>query len=54
MLAAGPIGQPANQTIASMYTGAAMSNFYNDTAAITTAEGAGITLSFEGARIVWR
>ena len=48
MLAAGPIGQPANQTVASMYTGAAMSDFYNDTAAITTAEGAGITLSFEG------
>lgn len=54
MLAAGPIGQPANQTVASMYTSAAMSDFYNDTAAITTAERAGITLSFEGGLAMWR
>jgi hypothetical protein len=52
----GPIGQPANQTVARTYTGGIMSGFYNHTAGITTAEGAGTTLTFEGgydAVVIW-
>lgn len=50
MRADGPIGQPGNLTIANTYTREVMSGFYNDTAGITTAEGAAMTLAFEGRR----